>query len=436
MDLHTTNQAAEYLCKSNAWGTARFVSNGNSAAVYEVSHPTHGRCALKIYDPTFFHGSNALIETRRVELQLQLKNHGHPHLIEMIDANPIPSFNTWYLLMEYCDWPCLEDVLSKAPNDRISLLIDQLTDAVIFLEGKSLVHRDIKPANISVSPDFSNLKLLDLGVMRHVGHDEGNGTDDSEKRRFVATAQYSPPEYFTRDEPPGAEGFAAMNVYQVGAVLHDLIMKEAIFSEEVKTDNKYILYKAVTSKRPRVVNPDVPVGLVSLCNSALEKDPIRRLASVELSNFRATFDSSDTVRRRVGALMNSTQAATTPSIMIWKRRVRDLVRAAARKERNTIGAFNMSELPFETGAAWSLSFPSVNRSVQIELAPLPTGCLELYFVANTSPPLRWTVAEVTANGFGMSDDDVTTTLSEHILYGVDVAQCEESGTLIEVASNE
>jgi hypothetical protein len=57
--------------------------------------------------------------------------------------------------------------------------------------------------------------------MRRISPDEGNGTDFQEKTRFIATAQYSPPEYLTREEAKGEVGFRALNVYQVGAVLHE-----------------------------------------------------------------------------------------------------------------------------------------------------------------------------------------------------------------------
>jgi len=135
------------------------------------------------------------------------------------------------------------------------------------------VHRDIKPANIVVDPTISKLKLLDLGVLRLIEHTEGNGTDQAETKRFVATAQYSSPEYLTREELPGAKGFEALNVYQVGAVLHDLIMKAPIFKQEADTQNKYILYKAIITKLPLVVNPNLHRGSFLYAKLRFQKTP-------------------------------------------------------------------------------------------------------------------------------------------------------------------
>ena len=135
------------------------------------------------------------------------------------------------------------------------------------------MHRDIKPANIVVDPTISKLKLLDLGVLRLIEHTEGNGTDQAETKRFVATAQYSSPEYLTREELPGAKGFEALNVYQVGAVLHDLIMKAPIFKQEADTQNKYILYKAIITKLPLVVNPNLHRGSFLYAKLRFQKTP-------------------------------------------------------------------------------------------------------------------------------------------------------------------
>jgi serine/threonine-protein kinase len=293
MDLELTKRVARKLCEEHNWQNLEFIDAGNSGAVFRIDHPKHGPSALKIYDPAFFKGGNALIEEKRIKLQEQLRSHGNPHLIDILEVGAIAEENTWYLLMELCSWPNLKKCLPSVRDDQVEDLLRQLVDAVEFLQRKGLVHRDIKPANIVVHPTFSHLKLLDLGVLRRIEHTEGNGTDQAETKRFVATTQYSSPEYLTRDELPGAEGFEALNVYQVGAVLHDLIMKSPIFREEAETQNKYILYKAVTSKHPLVVNPNLPPRLISLCKAALSKHPKDRIKGVSLAQLASRSDTPE-----------------------------------------------------------------------------------------------------------------------------------------------
>jgi len=293
LNLSHITAIAERLCLSAGWQEPEYIDRGNSAAVYRVAHPKHGIAALKIYDPDFFTGDNALIEARRVELQGGLKGHGHPNLIDVLETGRLAEDGTWFLLMEFCPWPSLEKCLAETPDPQVHPLLKQLVQAVLFLNELGYVHRDIKPANIVVSHDFQTLKLLDLGVLRKISPDEGSGTDG---RKFIATAQYSPPEFLARQEEPGAAGFAAINVYQVGAVLHDLIMKIPLFGEEAATKNKFILFKAVTDKKPRIANPNVPVRLLALCGRALDKEPDRRIQSVTLQDFLVDADDAEACR--------------------------------------------------------------------------------------------------------------------------------------------
>jgi serine/threonine protein kinase len=243
MDISRVTEITEETCRARGWGNPRFIAAGNSGAVFATSHPTHGEVALKMYDPAFFDGENAEIEVRRVLLQEQLHAHGNPHLIDVLEVGQVAHVETWFMLMELCQWPTLADCVNQLPDEQVQPLLRQLVMAVTFLDDQRLIHRDIKPANIAVSSDFRQLKLLDLGVLRRVDPIDGNGTDeDATKRRFVATVQYSPPEYITRREPDGATGFAALNLYQVGAVLHDMIMKRPLFCEEVRyTESLYAL---------------------------------------------------------------------------------------------------------------------------------------------------------------------------------------------------
>ena len=137
MDLDLTKRIAFKLCQSNtSWGEPTFIAAGNSAAVFDFEHPTYGPVALKIYDPAFFVGENALIEEKRIRLQEKLRSHGNPHLIEVLGVGQIAEAGTWFLLMELCPWKTLEDRLNGVPDGAVESLLHQLVDAVQFLERK------------------------------------------------------------------------------------------------------------------------------------------------------------------------------------------------------------------------------------------------------------------------------------------------------------
>ncbi|MER8902774.1 protein kinase [Mesorhizobium sp. M0772] len=416
MNIDRVKQIAERFCRTQGWAAPEYIDNGASAAVYKVE-TADGVEALKIYDPEFFEGENALIEAKRIDLQCELKGHGCPFLVEVHDAGELAEDGTWYLLMEFCPWKSLEKRLAEVPDDKIHDLLKQLVSAVKFLDDKGLVHRDIKPANIVASDDFNHLKLLDFGVMRKIAYDEGSGTDGN---KFIATAQYSPPEFLLRDEIPGELGFRAINLYQVGAVLHDLITKTPIFAEEKATKNKFKLFKAVTEKRPRVISASVQPRLIALCLAALEKDPNIRAASVQLDDFLADADDLDALRRRIGRGGRGEAARANPSIAAWKKRVRSWGLQAAQLESEPLGAVTMKEQETARGICWRLSFVSVEVPIYLDLARTDYG-LAVRVIDVPDADHVPAVLKIYSEGPDLPEAGIPDVLAGQYLYTLDIA---------------
>lgn len=185
-------------------------------------------------------------------------------------------------------------------------LIGQLVEAVRFLDSLSIVHRDIKPENIHVSPDFRSLKLLDLGVARDFDEPSSNEaaiTDHGNQRPFLATAQYSSPEYLFRLDEPTTKLWRALNIYQVGAVLHDMIKKEALFRHEMSLGNRWLVARAVLTKLPSFsdASPNRLSGPKALASRCLVKDLETRLQLVTWEDFilEATSDAVGSLRGRL-----------------------------------------------------------------------------------------------------------------------------------------
>lgn len=218
--------------------------------------------------------------------QMKLKGHGHPHLVDFLDAGPLED--TYFLLMEFFPWPSLDQRLPTIDRNHIASVVSKLAAAAEFLEHQGFVHRDIKPANVVASDDCEAVKLLDLGVMRTLSADDtGPGTDDGDALPFVATAQYSSPAYLFRDDSATEDMWKALSLYQLGAVLHDLLMKRPLFADEMRTMNKYRVAAAVLLKTPPVHAADVPPWLLTLARNCLVKDDDLRLARVRWASFHA-----------------------------------------------------------------------------------------------------------------------------------------------------
>ncbi|MDV2453689.1 protein kinase domain-containing protein [Xanthomonas hortorum] len=180
--------------------------------------------------------------------------------------------------MEALPWKNLKERLSEISVTHARSLLEQLAAAAKFLEDRGLAHRDIKPENIAVSEDLTALKLLDLGVIRPFGV---GGLTDLDARVFIGTLRYSSPEFLDREELDTEEGWRALTFYQIGAVLHDMLMHKEIF--EKYSEPFALLVNAVKSVNPEVYGSDVE--LVRICRNCLVKDPIARLEIVNWEQF-------------------------------------------------------------------------------------------------------------------------------------------------------
>lgn len=292
-----------YLATRDGYHSYSYIASGGSAATYAVTTP-HGKRALKVYDPKFLSGPTARAEQRRLELQRGLAGHSCEQLVTVYRVDE--SDGTAFVEMEFIEWPQLKDVIPAVPDEAVSILIQELVSAVTYLEKLQIVHRDIKPENIHVSPDFKHLKLLDLGVARGIDiheDDSGQGTDQGDARPFIATAQYSSPEYLFRLDEPSPALWKALNIYQVGAVLHDLINKRPLFQDEVEKQNRWLVARAVLERPPTFPdsNPARLVRQKALASRCLAKDGNIRLQIASWSDFNldAPADGVSVLQARV-----------------------------------------------------------------------------------------------------------------------------------------
>lgn len=280
-------QIAQHWCESKGpgWSVRSSLGQGGTAPVFEVASPDGPR-ALKIYDSKFSSGEKGEIEYKRIEQQLALKGHDCPYLVKIHDGGRLEG--RLFLLMERAPGTELEKCLKLIPRSKIRQIVDQVTRAAIFLRGKGLCHRDIKAANIFISDDFDHCTLLDISVIRNVTDPIGVGTDHEGQLPVVATARYSPPEYLFRLLEPGPNLWHALNVYQLGALLHDLIMREPLFQAEYlkSTENRYRFAWIVATVDPDVHADDADRDLMLTARRALDKN-WRRRSVLTLESFLA-----------------------------------------------------------------------------------------------------------------------------------------------------
>ena len=261
--------------KGAGWELVDQLGVGGTAPVFEVTSPDGPR-ALKVYDLKFSSGQLGDIEHHRIEQQLRLQNHDCRSLVQVYDGGL--TDDRLFLLMSRAPGTELEKRLRDVPRPKLRAILHQVAQACLFLQSRDLCHRDVKAANIFVSDDFNHATLLDISVIRGIHDPVGVGTDHDGQLPVVATARYSPPEYLFRLAKPGPPLWHALTIYQLGALLHDLIARTPLFQVEYQNskENRYRFAWVVATHIPRIPAGDIDDDLLFLAHRALDKDWNRR----------------------------------------------------------------------------------------------------------------------------------------------------------------
>ncbi|MGY4366810.1 hypothetical protein ACVW1A_002875 [Bradyrhizobium sp. LB1.3] len=334
--------AAELKDKDVAGYTIHsLIDFGKSAAVFRASR-SGATVALKIFDDELIERYGDKTQLARIDRELTLVGKRHPNMVAILDGGFDKRTGNHFIVMEYLAGKSLEKCLSAIPEANVPMLIEQLASCCEYLETLSLVHRDIKPANIAILNDYSRLVLLDFGVMKPVG--EVGVTDVGGIQSFVGTLQYSSPEFLLRKEEDTIQGWRALSLYQIGGVLHDLVMRRPLFHEYANPYARLVI--AVQNDQPTVASTTVPSYLVEACKSALVKDWRTRLQLIGWKSFSPPgktgvgLDARERVIRR--SILNDAMAV--PQVVIGTgagelvEAVINLLKVEVRRVRNSNAA--------------------------------------------------------------------------------------------------
>lgn len=322
---HLNENLAKEWCelRGDGWLVLSRLGEGATASVYEIDTPD-GLRSLKVYSRDFSTGKHREVGIRRIAQQVALRGHDCPSLVQVYEGGEFKD--RLYLLMSRAPGKELEKCLKDIPREKIRNIVDQVARAVLFLESKGHCHRDIKTANVFISDDYSQATLLDISVIRDIYDPIGIGTDQDGQLPVVATTRYTPPEYLFRLLNAGPELWHALNIYQLGALLHDLIMKEPLFeSEHARSkENRYRFAWIVAMNVPSIQADDVDKDLIFTAQRALDKDWKRR-SSMRVEDFLA---ETEIVNKHALALVGFTTekeiAAQSSLVADRLQRIRDI----------------------------------------------------------------------------------------------------------------
>jgi serine/threonine protein kinase len=173
----------------------------------------------------------------------------------------------------------------------------QAAEALDHAHQQGVLHRDVKPSNLLVD-GRGHLWITDFGLARFQGEGSLTATGD-----LLGTLRYMSPEQALANRAVVDE---RTDVYSLGATLYELVTLRPALEG---TDRQDLLRRIAQEepRRPRALNPAVPVDLETIVLKAMAKDPAGRYATArELAEDLGRFlDDRPIQARRPGPLERS-----------------------------------------------------------------------------------------------------------------------------------
>ena len=246
----------------------RHLGRGGMAQVYEAIHLRLRRpVALKLLlldderrelAPRFLREGRAMVQVR------------HQNITSILEAGVADGVH--YLAMELITGGDLAKRIERdgvVPVEEAIRLMIGCCEGLTALHTAGLVHRDIKPGNIFITAG-GEPKIGDFGLAR-----KASGAD----RMTVTGASWGTPSYMAPEQIVGAADVdARADLYALGATLYTMVTGREPFSEETA----YLTtFKAMTEPfpDPRLLNPAVPISVVTIIRMATQRERDRRYAS-------------------------------------------------------------------------------------------------------------------------------------------------------------
>ena len=240
---------------------------GGMANVYRCTDTLDDReVAIKILKDEFLNNEEFIRRFKNESKAIAMLS--HPNIVKVYDV----SFGDMiqYIVMEYIDGITLKEYIDRQGiiewKDVLHLTI-QVLRALQHAHECGIVHRDIKPQNIMLLQD-GTIKVTDFGIARFSDKATRTMTDQA-----IGSVHYIAPEQARGDSTDGKT-----DIYSVGVMLYEMLTGTLPFDGDSAVTVALMQLQS-TPRRPREVNPAIPVGLEQITMRAMEKQPEGRYTS-------------------------------------------------------------------------------------------------------------------------------------------------------------
>lgn len=203
----------------------------------------------------------------------------HPNIVKVLDV----SFGDrlQYIVMEYVEGITLKEYIEQQGRVKIRealYFVMQILRALQHAHDKGIVHRDIKPQNIMLISN-GTLKVTDFGI----------ATFSRDETKTMTGTAIGSVHYISPEQAKGSLTDAKSDIYSVGVVLYEMLTGCLPFQSE-NAVSVALMQLQQEPKKPREINPDIPIGLEQIVMKAMQKNTADRYQSaaemlVDLSEF-------------------------------------------------------------------------------------------------------------------------------------------------------
>lgn len=251
------------------------LGSGGAGVVYEALQPSIGRkVALKLLMRDDL-PQEALQQRWLTEVRA-LGRIRHPHVVRLLDAGEHERQR--YLVLELiCGGTLKSRMSSLLPMREAVRLVACIARAVDVLHRVGIVHLDIKPSNIlldtSESEDIAAVTplLSDFGIS-YCSAEVAAGSDRGFWEGPRGTPSYMAPEQVAASSQTIGQ---RTDVFALGATLYALLTGRPPFHAATR-EGTLDQVRACSPIPPRLLVPDLPLDLETICQVCLSRDPARR----------------------------------------------------------------------------------------------------------------------------------------------------------------
>lgn len=201
----------------------------------------------------------------QAEIDTWVEASGHPNVMSVLDMMLIDEHIV--IASEFADSGSLMDWLrrsnGKAPSEEKALqMMSGILSGIEHLHSRNVVHRDLKPDNILLQGNTP--RITDFGISRIVSANS-----------LSAVAMGSP--FYMSPEAFDGGKSRQTDIWSAGVILYEMLTG----SHPYRSDSIYGLVAAIRQQEPTPLPDTVSPGIVSIVETALQKDLTRRYRSAK-----------------------------------------------------------------------------------------------------------------------------------------------------------